>query len=250
MLGSWLEFGVATSDVVASLSFYKSLGFREIPSGDVWPHKYAVVSDGDITIGLHDRTFDAPALTFVQQDIARHARSMSDHGYDFSFLKIDDDVFNELGFSDRDGHTISMLEARTFSPVPDDIDDSVCGRWIELTLPVKDVVQAGFFWAPLAPAVIDLREEPTMHMRFDAGGMAIGLSESIALDAPGLCFKCPDRGALEAALERLGLEPELYPGFEGAFCKLLAPEGTALYLFTEDFLGEAYEVSENVAADA
>ncbi len=245
MLGKWLEFSVHTPDVLDSLSFYKALGFTELESGDVWPHGYAVVSDGDICIGLHDRVFDAPALTFVHQDLARHARSMSDHGYNFSFLKVDEDVFNELGFTDRDGHMISMIEARTFSQPPDDIEDSLCGRWIELTLPVRDVMQAGFFWAPLAPAILELREEPTMHMRFDAGGMQLGLSESIALKSPALCFKCPNKDALWDTIERHGLRSEKYPGYEGAFCVIEAPEGTRLYAFEEDFLGEAYEVDES-----
>ena len=245
MLGNWLELSVRASDILESLSFYKALGFTELESGDVWPHRYAVVSDGDICIGLHDREFDSPALTFVQQDLARHARSMSDHGYHFSFLKVDEDVFNELGFTDRDGHMISMIEARTFSRPPDDIEDSVCGRWIELTLPVRDVMQAGLFWAPLAPAILELREEPTMHMRFDAGGMALGLSESIALKSPALCFKCLDKDALDDALERHGIASEKYPGYEGAFRVIGSPEGTQLYLFDEDFLGEAYEVDES-----
>ncbi len=247
MLGRWLEFSVRTPDVLDSLGFYKSLGFQELESGDVWPHPYAVVSDGDICIGLHDREFDAPALTFVQQDLARHARAMADHGYDFTFLKVDEDVFNELGFTDRDGHLITMVEARTFSPPPEDCEDSLCGRFIELTLPVRDGLQAGFFWAPLAPAMLDLREEPTMHMRFDAGGLPLGLSESIALKSPSLCFKCSDKELLNAALERHGIRSEKFPGFEGASRVIEAPEGTRLYVFNEDFLGESYEVSE--AAD-
>ena len=244
MLGTWLEYSVHAPDVLESLGFYKSLGFMELQSGDVWPHKHAIVSDGSVCIGLHERELDSPTLTFVKQDVARHALKMSDGGYQFSYIKVDDDVFNELGFADRDGNMISMLEARTFSPPPDDLDDSLCGRWIELTLPVRDVMQAGFFWAPLAPAILELREEPTMHMRFLAGGMAVGLSESIALKSPALCFRCDDRDSLDAAIERFGLRQEAFPGYEGASVMIEAPEGTRLYLFDEDFLGEAYEVSE------
>lgn len=247
MLGTWLELSVHTPDVLGSMSFYKSLGFHELESGDVWQHKYAVVSDGSICIGLHEREFDSPALTFVQQDIARHALSMSDHGYHFSFLNVDEDVFNELGFTDRDGHMISMVEARTFSPAAHDIADSLCGRWVELTLPVRDVMQAGFFWAPLAPAILELREEPTMHMRFDAGGMELGLSESIALKSAALCFKCDNKKALDDAIDFHGLRSEKFPGFEGASRIIEAPEGTRLYTFDEDFLGESYEVSEGDA---
>ncbi len=245
MLGKYLEFSVHAPDVLESLGFYKALGFVELETNDVWSHRYAVVTDGDICIGLHDRVFDAPALTFVQQDLAQHARSMSDHGFDFTFLRIDEDVFNELGFADRDGHMISLVEARTFSAAPDDLEHSSCGSWFELTLPVRDTLHAGLFWAPLAPTLLQLREEPTTHMRFDAGGIALGLSESIALSGPALSFKCHDRDRLESLLERYGIKSERHPGFEGAFKVIVAPEGTKIYLFDEDFLGEAYVVDES-----
>ena len=196
-------------------------------------------------IGLHDRDFDAPSLTFVQHDLAKHARSMADRGFDFSFMQLDEDSFNELRFSDRDDHTISMLEARTFHASEDSERDSACGSWIELTLPVRDTLRAGQFWAPIAPTLLDMREEPTMHMRFDADGAPIGLSESIALTAPSLSFKCTDRKALLALLDHNGIPYQKFPGFEGAFAAIRAPEGTTLYVFKEDFLGEAYEVDES-----
>ncbi|MDZ7769481.1 MAG: hypothetical protein U5K38_10605 [Woeseiaceae bacterium] len=85
-------------------------------------------------------------------------------------------------------------------------------------------------------------------MRFDAGSMAMGLSESIALKQPGLCFKCTDRDALTDAVERHGFRIQKYPGFEGAFAMLEAPEGTRLYVFDEDFLGESYVVDESETA--
>ncbi len=245
-IGRFLEFGVHTKDIIESLHFYKVLGFVELEIGDVWSHKYAVVGDGVLCIGLHDRVFDSPAITFVQPDLARHARSMSDHGFEFSFMRLDDDVFNEIGLTDRDGHTITMLEARTFHGADEDESDSVCGTWFELTLPARDAMRSGRFWAPVAPVVLSMREEPTIHMRFDAGGIALGLSESIALDRPSLCFKCRDRAALLALVEQHGLTCERFPGFEGAFVVLTAPEGTPLYIFDEDFLGEGYEVDEGI----
>jgi len=114
-LGNFLEFSVRTPDVLESLGFYKMLGFTELEIGDVRPHKYAVVSDGVLCIGLHDYEFDSPAVTFVQPDLAKHARSMSDHGFDFNLMHLNEDEFNELGFTDRDGHQLTMVEARTFS---------------------------------------------------------------------------------------------------------------------------------------
>jgi len=244
-LGRFLEFSVHTPDILASIGYYKMLGFTELESGDVWPHKYAVVSDGVLCIGLHDRVFDSPAITFVQQDLARHSRSMIDHGFDFSFMRLDDDVFNELGLADRDGHMITMLEARTFTGGDEFDDDSICGTWFELSLPVRDAVHSARFWASVAPVLLHMREEPTTHMRFDAGGFALGLSESIALETPSLSFRCHDKDALSAFIKKHDLPHQRFPGFEGAFVVLTAPEGTKLFAFEEDFLGENYEVDES-----
>jgi len=243
-IGQFLEFSVRTSDILESLHFYKTLGFVELEIGDMWSHKYAVVSDGELNIGLHDRDFDAPALAFVQHDLAVHARSMTDRGLEFSYMQLGEDAFNELRFSDRDGHMITMLEARTFHASEEPDRDSVCGSWLELTLPVRDALRAGKFWAPIAPTLLDMREEPTMHMRFDADGAPLGLSESIALTGPSLSFKCPDRDGLMTLLDHNGMRIEKFPGFEGAFVAIRAPEGTTLYVFNEDFLGESYEVEE------
>lgn len=244
-IGRFLEFSVRTPDILESLHFYRTLGFVELEIGDMLSHKYAVVSDGELSIGLHDRVFDAPAITFVQQDIAKHARTMADHGFEFSFMQLDEDAFNELGFTDRDGHMVTMLEARTFHLSEDASNNSLCGNWFELTLPVRDTIAAARFWAPIAPALLEVREEPTTHMRFDADGVALGLSESIALDSPSLCFKCPDKHALMGLLEQQGMKFDKFPGFEGAFVAIHAPEGTTLYAFEEDFLGEKYEVDES-----
>lgn len=244
-IGKFLEFSVRTPNILESMNFYKALGFDELLINDAWPHKYAVVSDGILNIGLHDRDFGAPALTFVQPELAKHARSMTDHGFNFSVMRLHDDVFNELQLADQDGHALMMLEARTFSGADADDNDSVCGSWFEASLPVRDAMRSARFWAPIAPLVLNVREEPTLHMRFDAGGIAIGLSESIALDGPSLCFKCQDKTAFTEVCERHGFAVKKFPGFEGAFCSIRAPEGTCLYLFAEDFLGEGIEVEES-----
>lgn len=243
--GRFLEFSVRTPDILDSLGFYKALGFAELAIGDAWPHKYAVVSDGILCIGLHDREFAAPALTFVQPELARHARIMGDHGFEFSLMQLGDDVFNELSLDDPYGNPVTMLEARTFSGADEFASDSVCGSWFELSLPARDTLRAGLFWASVSPAVLRVREEPTTHMRFEVGGAPVGLSESIALAAPAPCFRCVDRDAIQSVIERHGLPHRMFPGYEGAFLALEAPEGTRLYVFDEDFLGDGYEVDES-----
>ena len=236
MLGQFLEFSVPTPDIIESLVFYKTLGFSELESGDVWSHKYAVVSDGKLCIGLHDQEFEEPTLTFVHRDLAKHARAMSDHGFDFELLRTDTDVFNELGFRDSDGQMIRMIEARTFTPPDEEVGRSICGEWFELSLPAKDAMRAGRFWAPLAPVMIELREEPTAHLRFDAAGMSLGLGEHNALKAPSPCFVCDDLSSVLSDVERHGLNIDTNPRYESSFASIKAPEGTMLYLFESDFL--------------
>jgi len=245
-IGRFLEISVRSKDVVESLLWYKTLGFVELETADVYPHKYAVVSDGVLCIGIHDREFESPAITFVQPDLARHARSMADHGFEFSFMHLGEERFNEIGINDHDRHLITIVEARTFHGNDEDDNDSACGNWFELTLPVQDAMRSARFWGPVAGSILKMREEPTVHMRFDAGGIALGLSESIALESPSLCFKCQDKEALKHLVETRGLEAKAFPGFEGAFMVLTAPEGTQLFLFDEDFLGEPIVVDEDV----
>jgi hypothetical protein len=245
-IGHFLEISVCSQDVVESLLWYKTLGFSELETADVYPHKYAVVSDGVLNIGIHDRDIDSPAITFVQPDLARHARSMADHGFEFNFMHLGEERFNEIGVNDRDRHLINIVEARTFHGNDENDNDSACGTWFEVTLPVRDAMHSAGFWGPVAGSILKMREEPTVHMRFDAGGIALGLSESIALRKPSLCFKCQDRDTLKHLIEARGLEVKEFPGFEGAFMVLTAPEGTELFLFDEDFLGEPIEVDEDV----
>jgi len=244
-LGRYLEFSLYTPNILESLGFYKMLGFSELEIGDVWSHKYAVVTDGVLCLGLHDQHFEEPSITFVQQDLAKHVRSMTDHGFDFRLVQLDEDAFNELGLDDRDGHRVTMLEARTFAGADEFDNDSACGTWFELSLPARDAVRAARFWASVAPVMLQYREEPTAHMRFDAGGAAVGLSESIALEGPSLCFRCHDKEALFELIRHHDFEYQKFPGYEGAFVSITAPEGTTLFAFDEDFLGEAYEVEES-----
>ncbi len=94
-----------------------------------------------------------------------------------------------------------------------------------MTLPVRDALRAARFWAPIAPALLEMREEPTMHMRFDARGLPLGLSESIALKAPSLCFKCPDRKGLMAHLNQHGPPLPEIPRLRGRVRRHTGPGG-------------------------
>lgn len=235
MLGRFLELSIHAPDVAESLAFYRALGFAELSVGDAWKSEYAVVSDGWLCIGLHGQTFEKPTLTFVYPGLQKHARTLTDLGFKFTFKKLGDDEFNEIGFEDVDGNVISLQEARSFSPPDEGIETSLLGEWLELSLPARELASAARFWAPLAPSILAYREAPPPHLRFDAGGMPLGLTESSDIGQASLSFLCADRSSLTEALEASGIGVDSDPGFEGAIARLRAPEGTAIYVFAADF---------------
>ena len=103
MLGVFHEISIRTDDILASVEFYESLGFRQCVAGDTWPHPYGVLTDGRIFLGLHQYRFPSPAITFVRQDIARHVPEFTALGIELAFAKTGDDSFNEIGFLDPAG---------------------------------------------------------------------------------------------------------------------------------------------------
>ena len=64
-LGRFLEISLAANDVAESLAFYEALGFVQAVVGEAWPHPYAVVTDGRISLGLHGLDFESPLPTWV-----------------------------------------------------------------------------------------------------------------------------------------------------------------------------------------
>src|SRR5580698_9229028 len=70
MFGRFLELGIATTDIAGSVQFYERLGFSQLITGDAWPHRYGVLTDGRAYLGLHERTMPSPALTFVLPQLA------------------------------------------------------------------------------------------------------------------------------------------------------------------------------------
>ncbi len=73
-LGRFLEISLAATDVAESLAFYESLGFVQASVGEAWPHPYAVVTDGRLSLGLHGAEFDESAADLGRTFAARTTR--------------------------------------------------------------------------------------------------------------------------------------------------------------------------------
>jgi catechol 2,3-dioxygenase-like lactoylglutathione lyase family enzyme len=236
MAARFLEISLASANVAESIHFYLKLGFRELPTGDIWPHHYAVVTDGQLCIGLHGREQPGPAVTMIMHGVADTVQRI-DADTVVSGGRLDDDAFNEVLLTDPDGHLLALVEARTFSPGVETGGASSLGRCLEYTLPARDALEGARFWAPYAPKSLAVMETPSMHFRFDAGGLPIGISERSRQRQAFLSFACDDLATAGLAADAAGsrLEPagKAAPGAVGW---LRSPEGLGFALYEADFL--------------
>jgi catechol 2,3-dioxygenase-like lactoylglutathione lyase family enzyme len=188
MLGRFLEIGIGTDNIVETYAALQSLGFTAVIPNEVRGDGYAVVSDGQAYFGLYDGDCDGIALTFVRPDLAQYVRALRRKDIDVDFANLGEQEFHELGFRDPDGQRVTLVEARTFSPLPAEAcSPSICGTWLEFSVAVRSLDTARAFWAQLGfPAVAD-GNEPHPWCRVATNGMTLGLHETAAFEA-GPCF--------------------------------------------------------------
>jgi catechol 2,3-dioxygenase-like lactoylglutathione lyase family enzyme len=238
LLGRFLEVGISTADIRASVDFYERLGFSHAQTGDTWPHPYGVLTDGRIFLGLHQSSFDSPALTFVHADIARYARELESRGMQLLYQRTAEHEFNSLALQDPAGQVLVLVEARTYSPVvrrPGRV--SLCGYFEEFSMPSADFAAPKEFWEQFGFVATEEAQLPYPHLALTSDHLDIAFHAQRILDRPMLVFR--DRG-MDERLAKLrhsavGAWREPPPGLSPRSNALLvAPEGTALLFLDED----------------
>lgn len=234
MLGNFLEISIQTADILVSLEFYKRLGFERAPVNDVWTHPYTVLTDGHVYLGLHQYAFPSPSLTFVQPDLRRQVPEFETLGVQFEFHKLGDDSFNEAGFYDPDRQMVTLLEARTFSPVSMRATGTLCGYFDEYCLPVRNLQASCRFWEQMGLINPGPDTDQPQSIRFATGGLNLGLQESGNPGRPLLVFRHPrfEHTAIQL-LQRNVLFESTTSARPGGI-SLKAPEGTQLLILESD----------------
>ena len=234
MLGRFLEIGIATKDIRASVEFYERLGFAQAQTGDTWTHPYGVLTDGRVYLGLHQAQLDSPALTFVHPGIVGHVAALERRRVELSTVNIGSEVFNEVGFRDPAGQPVRLLEARTYSPADRSaLEPSRCGRFGWMSLPATDFEPARAFWEALGLTAAEEEARPFPHMPLRGEDLDLALHRPRFFAAPLLVFHDAEMPARIAALRELGIGPPQPPppGLDRkANAMLTAPEGTVLLL--------------------
>ena len=230
MLGRFLEVSLNAPRTLESWQFYQSIGFTSATVGEIWPHRYAVVTDGRITLGLHDAPFEGPTLSYVLPDLSRHVPDLAAAGIRFDSQVLGDDAFNEARFLAPAGQHVRILEARTFSP-PERAQPTALGWFEEYAIPVADLERARAYWERLGFVTAAEESEPWPHLSLTSDTLDLGLYLTRELAAPTLVFSADDLARVRARLAEIGVEPEarlprsLDPTTHLA---LIAPEGTPL----------------------
>ena len=234
MLGRFNEISIATLDIRASVEFYESLGFTQATTTDTWPHPYGVLTDGRLFIGLHQRRTPSPALTFVLPGLASQLSAFEGHGIALTVCRIGDEVFNEIGFLDPFGQAVTVLEARTYSPVAREPSEvSLCGYFDALSMPARNFETARAFWEPLGFVATEESENPYVHLPFTSDHLDIAFHRPRTLDVPLLVFRDREMPARIAQLRDQGtrLSDQLPRGLDPTNNALLeSPDGTMLLL--------------------
>lgn len=234
MFGRFLEIGVATADITASVLFYERLGLTQLITSDAWPHRYGVLSDSRLHLGLHEREMPSPTLTFVLPDLARSLTRLRAAQFEPEVSSFGEDSLHQVWLRDPAGHSATLLEARTYSPAPPGIDvQSKCGYFSHLSLPEQDLDAAREFWERAGFVALGEEDQPFPHLPLTSDHLDLAFHQRRTFDAPLLVFESADIASTLALLRQLGipLSTELPRGLDRKRHGLIeSPEGTLLLL--------------------
>ena len=234
VLGRFHEISLETTDIGESVVFYERLGFSQVEANDTWTHPYGVLTDGRIFLGLHQRRFASPAITFVHAGIAQHAQTLEAQGIEIDVRHVGEDEFNQVGFRDPNGQNVLVLEARTYSPASRRPEvSSLLGYFTEFSMPSSDFEKSKTFWEPLGFVATEEPDAPYAHLPLTSDHLDIAFHLPRTLDRPMLVFRDPTMRERLAKLRELDVKEsgELPRGLPAAANALIvAPEGTAILL--------------------
>lgn len=235
--GRFHELSLATGDIRASVEFYERLGFSQTATTDTYAHPYGVLTDGRIYLGLHQRHGASPTLTFVRPGVAACLPELAALGIELTLCRTGEEVFNEIGFEGPHGESVRVIEARTYSPaVRSRGEISLCGEFVQLSLPATDFTAARSFWEPLGFVATDEAEAPYVHLPLTSDALELAFHRPRTFEAPLLVFRAADMRERIERLRTLGLAGEALPrGISRHTNALLSsPEGTQLLLLSDD----------------
>jgi hypothetical protein len=234
MFGRFLEIGIATLDIVASVQFYERLKFSQLITTDAWKHRYGVLGDGRVQLGLHEREIPSPAPTFVLPELQNSLPRLLRAHLEPELTDFGAESLHRVLLRDPGGNPVTLLEARTHSPAAHGTTaESLCGYFSHLSLPQSDFEAARNFWESGGFVALPEVDSPYPHLPLTGDCLNLAFHQRRTFDAPLLVFECEDISGTAARLRDLGVPLSAHRprGVERARSVLIeTPETTALLL--------------------
>lgn len=234
MFGRFLELAIATRDISRAVAFYEQLGFTQLITGDALQHRYGVLSDGRLSLGLHEQERPSPSLCFVLPGLERARAGFEQAGLETEMAALGEDALHELRLRDPECNALTLLEARTYSPAaPGSAGDSSLGYFCHLSLPETNFKAARRFWERGGFVALPKLDTPYPHVPLTSDGIDLAFHERRLCAQPLLVFECTGLAARIALLRQQGVavRPDLPRGIDRKRGALIeSPEGTLLLL--------------------
>lgn len=220
-LGNRAEISLSVTNLSVSLTFYDKLGFIRVDGGEK-PYPWAVVSDGRFHLGLHQRAFVSPTLSyFALHMLSERMIRLTKLGVGLdSIQKVQPN--RGLQISERLGmlkHVIAEFESPEgqrvlLADIYSDTETAPNGRKFfakydnfgELSLKTKDVNAVVTYWKQLGFECIAEGHQPYSWAVVSDGLVRLGLHQTPKLTRPTITYFAPDMAKRLKRLRKHGVK--------------------------------------------
>lgn len=249
-LGPKIEISLSVTNLSKSLRFYAKLGFEKVDGGEK-PYPWAVVSDGQFHLGLHQREFSSPTLSYFGRILADRMAYLPKLGVRLNHIQKLGPIIQ--GMQNRELlFRVKFLTAEFESPegqrvlladVSSDAATTPAGRkffskyeaLVEISLKTKDVNVSVAYWKQLGFECVREGDQPYPWAVVSDGLIRLGFHQTTKLTQPTITYFVPDMPERLKRLRRKGVkfkaeQKDKQGRRVGAVIE--SPDGQRFFLFT------------------
>ena len=247
-LGQAVEITLSVTDLNQSLEFYKQLGLDKV-EGDETPYPWAVVSDGMLHLGLQQRPFSSPMLTYFSTYMPDQLDALQKIGIPLEQVqresKISGMQAGELlkrefmiaaEFETPDGHRVALI-SQNFEVTPNLKRNffASCDQFGELSFRTEDVDAAVAEWQRFGFERVAQKDKPYPWAMVTDGLIRLGLHQTTTFSRPTISYFAPNMSDRLAQLRQVGVQFIVEHKDKKGRCvgaALRSPDGQPFFLFT------------------